>query len=55
MILIAFFASIITLMAKGEVDQEAGMKAIIALLLAVIAIGIILTVSILLLTQLGEV
>ncbi len=54
-IIIVAFASIIILMVKGEVDPEAGMVTLTALLLAVIAIGIILTVSILMLTELGAV
>ena len=54
-ILIVALASIILLMVKGEVEPEDGMKGISAIVLAVIAIAVILTVSILLLTELGAV
>ena len=55
LILIVALASIILLIVKGEIEPEDGMKGITALLLAVIAIAIILTVSIMLLTELGAV
>ena len=54
-ILIIAFASIIILMLEGRMDIEMGIKAITALLIAIIIITIILTVSIMLLTELGTV
>lgn len=54
-ILIVALASIVLLMVKGDIEPEQGMKTITALLLAIIAIGVILSISILILTQLGDV
>ena len=54
-ILVVALASLIILIVKGEIDPEEGVKGITALILAVIAIAIILIVSILMLTELGNV
>lgn len=54
-LLVVALASIILLIFLGDITLEDGMKMIIALLLAVIAISVILIVSILILTELGNV